>query len=174
MTNEWYSIARDKGWHDSDELGPDGTPSARQRLAWVALILTEWKEESDAEDDTEIWTIPESGKPDGVLSETVDIWIRCADTLGACGEPIEGPTAEPSLDPTCEFVISRPRTWFLGLAAECTRTGDHSGYAAALRAVMKRCEHWYNQDISPSFEEALAIKTAYNRTRSHRHGGKLA
>lgn len=150
-----------------DELGPDGTPSARQRLAWVALILTEWVELQDDVHACDIWRIA-NGKPVGAVSELVDIWIRCADTLGACGEPLEGAVAHHVSCVTDHIVYA------LGSAAESTRIGDHVRYAAYLRYAMSVVERTIQASGAISFEAALAAKEAYNRTRSQRHGGKLA
>lgn len=168
--NESYEIAKSKGWHDNDEMGPDGTPSARQRLAWVALILTEFGEYWDDECEDKAWKIEPNGKPIGYMSEIADIWIRCADTLGACGEPIDANES----DTESSGITSKSRIRILAHAAEFTRTGDHAKYASALRLLMRNCEGFNIRRSGITFEEALRVKTEYNKTRSHRHGGKLA
>lgn len=163
MTNEWYRNAYNKGFHDNDEMGPDGTPSPRQRLAWVALILTEWFEEQQDLLSGDVWSIDEKGKPVGAFSETIDIFIRCADTLGACGASLDGPALDLGTDNI---------NWYLATAAEATRSGEHSIYAQALRKVMDICRNTI-YDNAPDFDEALRLKTDYNRTRKRMHG-KLA
>lgn len=171
MTNQWHQMAVDKGWHDNDEMGPDGTPSARQRIVWAGLMLTEWVEA--IEDGGErIWRIS-NGKPVGVISEFVDVWIRGADTLGACAEPLDG---KGLLD---IFVSGAHICYCLGKAIEACRTGDWETYAQYIRGAMYHAKESAEcqsvlMTTGPTWDEALRLKTAYNATRSHRHGGKLA
>lgn len=182
LTNEYHELAKSKGWHDSDEMGPDGTPSARQRLAWIALVLTELKEAREAWGITNDppWYIASSGKPEGLLSEVVDIWIRCADTLGACGygnSDIVSTHQEDNADSylaTSLVAFLLDSAVLLGSSAECARTGDHVGYANNLLLAMGAAESYGGSLSRLSFAEAVATKHAYNAKRSQRHGGKLA
>jgi hypothetical protein len=62
------------------------------------------------------------------------------------------------------------------------RTGEYnqSGHAAALFLALiaelerERYEATSEEGKPPTMEELFALKDAFNRTRSHRHGGKLA
>lgn len=204
MTNEWHEIAKSKGWHDNMErdapaglglwlvrfldrlrrlITTRGKPTARQQLAWVALILTEWLEALDDARAQHYWHVEApSGKPIGLLSELADVWIRCADTLGALVADI------PNARRDRIFVhpqIADEIAYALGVAAEASRTGDSETYRQALGRVMYECEERAGNviarartaNVTPlpkSFDDAIAIKTAYNKTRSYRHGGKLA
>lgn len=204
MTNEWHEIAKTKGWHDNTErdapaglglwlvrflgrlirlITARGKPTARQQLTWVALILTEWIEALDDAMGGNIWGIdPPSGKPCGLISELVDIWIRCMDTLGAMGY---GEGHAKALAPKISDRVQDRIVYALGIAAEACRTGKTDYYVGALGAILKECEGRTTSqlglvrsrgatDLPKDFDEALRAKTEYNKTRSYRHGGKLA
>lgn len=178
MINESHEIAVSKGWHEGDEMGPDGTPSPRQRLAWIALALTEWVEDCDDCGNGLIWSYRADSKPIGRISELTDIIIRIEDTLGSCGEPLDGPTTIP---PGKSIPLKAdPIVYCLGQAAECCRTGNHAHFAAWLRVAIIEAQELImgirllSENKYPTATRAHDEKCAYNRTREHRHGGKLA
>lgn len=202
MTNEWYRNACDKGFHDNDERVPNkpwkatvvrwldtvrrwlckgGRPSPRQQLAWVALILTEWVEWQDDTLSGSAWFVTTGGKPCGLISELVDIWIRCVDTLGAMGCP---EATALSLAVRIPDQVQDRIIYAFGVAAEASRRGAYDVYVGALGSVMSDCERRVTQtlvtaratgatDLPKDFDEALRLKTDYNRTRKRMHG-KLA
>jgi hypothetical protein len=172
MDNIWHKMAVEKQWHINDEIGPDGTPSARQRITWSGLMLTEWAE-CEEEVGNRVWSIVD-GKPEGVISELVDIWIRGADTLGACGEPIEG---QALIRIVPEFTTNT--CYYIAKSIEVCRTGDWSSYAGWIRGAMRQSQFNFRCQVALmertiTWEDALRIKTEYNATRTARHGGKLA
>ena len=136
-------------------------PKEDTKLAWLALIFSE-KVEADQE---LAHYYVKDGKPEGKVVELVDVIIRAWDMIGACGwvcaeYPAHGFTIEGALAHVIEY----------------SRTG-HDVLA----------EDWLNHLIGAAFDAAESIgynremvvgliieKDAYNQTRSHRHGGKLA
>jgi hypothetical protein len=168
-----HATAVDRGWHESDELDANSHPTARQKLAWLALVTDEL-DEADAEEDA-LYYGPE-GKPEGKLIEIVDAMIRLLDMAGACGWRI----AIDGLDDPNDYDIAPTRSGLVG--AIRTGASNQESHAAALfLALIAELERERREDtdhemghVSPSMEELFAIKDAYNRTRPHRHGGKLA
>lgn len=180
MTNIYYENARDKGFHDEDTFGADGTPDARTRIVFAGLLTTEWREQKiDATSSSPEWWIREDGKPCGELSEWADVWIRCADSLGACSADLTGPKYDvdadrPKLGDCAAFI-----PWAVAIAVELARKGDHVGYAAVLRETMSyslwRMQLLLGRSSTPEHAalECIRIKHEYNKTRPRRHG-KLA
>lgn len=174
--NQYYENAFDKGFHEDDTFGPDGTPDARTRIVFAGLVTTEWREQRIDRTTGVVWgildeTSPAPGKPVGELSEWADIWIRCADSLGACGESLTGTERSPDVrnSVVCSLVAQ---------AIECARKGDNQKYAECLRGIMKYSALKMailslTTGSCPSALEAIAIKHAYNTTRPRKHG-KLA
>lgn len=192
--NKYHKNARDKGFHDNDMLDTFfELPTPIQRIAYCGLILSESPEIEEAlfvaaldEHAHDIglylyaWHVQPSGKPTGFLSEFVDVWIRCADVLGACHEALDGPVAELP-----EYLAGRKAEdaidKLLGLTVESARKGNLEEYAARIRLVMQLsregAEFWSKalrvSELVPSFDDAIEIKHQYNVTRPRKHG-KLA
>ena len=154
--NRWYLFALAEGQHDSDEYVSEGNPSHRQHLVWVAHLLVLWEKfKYDIHHTRPRWAKNTDGGFYGALSRVLDLWIGCADVLGACGETLEGPAAEP------DTFASDPWACLLGRAAAFA--GRRYPYAAALRGVMFQCSQWYNNQPNlnfdhPTFGAALGLK----------------
>lgn len=174
LQKQVHETAISKGWHEGDELGPDGKPTARQKLAWIALITDEL-DEYQAEDKP--FYEGHNGKPEGELVEIADAIIRLFDMAGACGVDIVGNLLDEDV---FEESISCART--LLVAAIRTGSEDQTRWMCTLFLALSGA---YNDAVSdaaeneegekfPSLEETIELKDTYNRTRSRRHGGKLA
>lgn len=168
-----HETAVAKGWHESDELDANGKPTARQKLAWLALVTDELDE---AANESDALYYGKNDKPEGRLIEIVDAMIRLLDMAGACGWCI---TIDDQDDPN-DYDIQQTRSGLVG--AIRTGSGNQGGHACALflaliAALESERREGADRDVghsAPTMEELFGIKDAYNRTRSHRHGGKLA
>jgi hypothetical protein len=187
-----HETAKSKGWHETDELEwpllarllPNWfrsmwftpRPTARQKLAWLALVTDELDEAALEEDA--LYT-GKAGKPEGVLIEMVDALIRIMDMAGACGWDMGDNNIEN--DYPFEYKLSECRSC---LVSEIRVNGERQEqYLAELFLavwalfIKARSDHSESEDGSPTFpdvEELILLKDSYNRGRSHRHGGKLA
>jgi hypothetical protein len=202
MTNKYYETAVSKGWHENDERSPtkpwkafvvrwldmlrrwltkDGPPTARQQLAWLSLIMTEWLEALDDAMDGIVWSVTENGKPEGLLSELADIYIRCQDTIGAMGGDAEKAKRNRAFIP--RQAVDKI-AYAVGAAAECCRAAQRDTYLEYLGAIMFECEvratNVLNEErrkdianLPTCWAEVVYLKAEYNKTRPWMHGGKL-
>lgn len=158
LQKEAYECAVEKGWHENDELGPDGKPTARQKLAWLALVTDEL-DESDAE--CRVMYTDSGGKPCGIAIEYADAIIRMADAASAIGYEL--------VCLECADDISAERS---ALVSDIRHgTDDAVRWSRLMRSIVESALSKFG---STSLYAAINAKTAYNRTRTHRHGGKLA
>lgn|SRR5512138_399990 len=181
--NQYYELMVEKGFHEDDTFGPDGTPDARTRIVFAGLITTEWREQRiDADSPRPVWWLDQNGKPCGELSEWADIWLRCADALGACREPLDGEEVNVEDDRALGGILCPDYVpWAVARAIESSRNGDRIQYAAVLRSIMRyslirmgQINLWCGGLTSPDPKRAIQLKHEYNATRTRRHGGKLA
>jgi hypothetical protein len=156
LAEEIHALAVEKGWWDGptrhcEELG--------------VLVATEFAEAVEAyrERGFSAWT-EDNGKPCGFASEIADAAIRCLDWIS-----VYGPMWEHG-----------KRQFLNGAALRCTfweRLADAIEHSCAVAPspwrVLGTC-----QAIAKAHEIDLVAeierKHEYNRTRPHRHGGKLA
>lgn len=175
-----HQTAIEKGWHTTDELGPDGLPTARQMLAWLSLVTDECDE---AAQETEL-QYEADGKPEGILVEYADAIIRIMDWAGACKwdvcwSPIDC-DYEDNVSGARNNLVNKIRTGdpgtalvlgelcsaiFCEFAAKCPADINHSD---------DDCYEDHLEACVPKLFEIIERKDAYNRTRSWRHQGKLA
>ena len=154
-----HATAVAKGWHESDELGPDGKPTARQKLAWFALVTDELDEAADESKSF----YSEGKKPCGELVEYADALIRLLDMATACGWTI--------IESTSGLPIRCYRT---ALVARIRVNGDEQSECAS-KLFCAILDEMYNLNGSAEEPEYyIKLKMDYNDTRPHRHGGKLA
>lgn len=186
LQKQVHATAVSKGWHESDELEwptvarlmPkwfrtmlfDPRPTARQKLAWLALVTDELDE---AAQETEFEYYVDS-KPCGILSEYADAVIRIFDMAEACGWHDIGSSFIPVEVPS----VSVARNGFMD-AVRAGRNYAPAQLAVLLAAIMKefvslRCGVPACLVSTSELFRMIEIKNDYNRTRSHRHGGKLA
>lgn len=181
-----HAIAVEHGWWDGGERSLDD-----QFNNFDAEIIEAWEEFRAGRKLDEIyyrtkdgvpWTQEEAKKfglntntmkPEGFTVELADLLIRIADTMGAYGWKMpEGHTPYPldGLNGVSGF-IRRIRQ---ELEYSCADSGDSeftnsSNLGTVVSAVLSFCEY-----RNLPLERALEEKTAYNRTRPYRHGGKIA
>ena len=146
LRDEVHALARSQGWYDRE----------RSAVEARVLIITEVAEAVEAYREAGLDGWYEGDKPCGVASELADVIIRALDWAGRRRAP-----AEPV--PSC--------------AGEDMWEGMACLVEAALRCAMDevigQALH-VGRLLSLDVEGAVLEKHAYNRTRPHRHGGKLA
>lgn len=101
-------------------------------------------------------------KPLGFPSEIADVAIRCADLLGHLGEPAwhaELPRRHYTPPTIITALMTLHRLAVKGDAANTLEVCIDHCYAIA-------------RLVGFELDDAIRIKHEYNRTRSHRHGGK--
>ncbi len=125
----------------------------------------------------------ESGyKPEGVVIELADAAIRIGDAAGAHDVELElsGDLRDYFVEHENDAAVLGQwicrTTWELSVAAGeaqcgCDGLSRNRHLTRALAAVC-RTARWLGI-TGEEFERAIEIKHAYNRTRPHRHGGKL-
>ena len=171
---EAYEIAVEKGWHESDELA-NGVPTARQKLHWLALITDELDEARIEIENGRFEKYYEHGvKPCGLTSEYADALVRIGDQCGACGWKLANDMAT--------FRSSKSVQYCRNTYVNAVRNGDLLAQNALMNDLFwSIVKEFYvitvTEGISGAFEELFSViaeKMAYNKTRSRRHGGKLA
>jgi len=165
---EAYETAVSKGWHESDELDANGHPTARQKLAWLALVTDELDEAVVERANGRFDTYYDlKGKPCGFHTEYADALIRIGDMCGACGWQLIDNSQAISF-------TSEARTRIV----ESIRCNNPDQKTLISKLFYSIVQHWTEtQSDALKLEkllEAIQVKMAYNKTRSHRHGGKLA
>jgi len=147
--DEVHTLARAKGWYDRERSDDEAR----------VLLLAELGEAVDAYREHGLKDWYEDGKPCGFASELADIIIRALDWAGACGED-----ATPTGPPCRGGLWHRLR--------ELGRTIDRAPMAAIIFEVFHLAHHL--GIMGPELEFVVHEKHEYNKTRPHRHGGKLA
>lgn len=114
-------------------------------------------------------------KPNGVIVELADAAIRIGDTSGRHNLML---TPESEIRELFKSYENDPPSfggWFCGICRELVLATEERTRAAEhlCCSVDKICRmaHWLGIS-GEEFERTIEIKHAYNRTRSHRHGGK--
>lgn len=169
LQREIYETNKSKGWHDEPLRDETGTCTTRV-LAKVALIHSELVE-AEAElyvHRLEIWYADEKpDKPEGWIVELADVVIRSIDTCAALGiEAVRVPDYRP-----CKRAYSLHS--YAAKATESARVGDYKTFQLALGGLICELER-DAQGASLDLWDAVRLKLDYNKTRPHKHGGKLA
>jgi hypothetical protein len=160
-----YKTAVAKGWHESDELDANGKPTARQKLAWLALVMNELDKASL--EGNELEYADEKSKPCGVISEYADAVIRILDMFGAIGCDTSA-----FLIPKEKGTVRQARSTYV----DAVRGGfawQNAQLAVLMFAIIDQLLAIHAVGINELHRVILA-KMAYNETRSARNGGKLA
>lgn len=120
-------------------------------------------------------------KPEGFFVELADLCIRLADTMGAYGWRYQ-PLPQSDIDQASRHQWDLPQLILtLHVCVGCLGIGDdgqigggwETGAARTASGVINLClvaTEYHGVDMLALCE----LKMAYNATRSHRHGGKLA
>lgn len=158
LQTDAHRIAVDKGWWD---------PPPSDDAVWcnfLAEVSEAWEEYRAGWPLADIRVV--GGKPEGFFVELADLVIRIADYVEAKGWEIgaEAVPATGSVATVCMCI-----TEHLMLADREEDSDKLTGLAFALGncfALAKR--HGVN------LRDVVRLKMDYNRTRPHRHGGKIA
>lgn len=174
LVEQSHSLAIEKGWWHGQDRSDVNVP-----LAKIALIHSElseaWREAEVGRFDT--WHRSD-GKPEGVAIELADAVIRAADLIGWLGHRLLDVAAvdyQPLAVQCLPFPVKQQEfRCFIDDATELIRDGDNFGAAQWLARFILEVEAGYRESWPGTLAEAIDIKHAYNKTRSRRHGGKLA
>lgn len=167
-----YDIATEKGWW----LGPERGISALTLLmhSEISEAIEEYRNHKGF---SEVWLEKET-KPCGIPIEIADFIIRIADLAGHRKYDLNEAPAEEV--PVTDFEEGLARaSYYVSLAWYAEQAPKHLTWAQshlsvgyllsrACKTALAVCET-YKIDI----EEAIRVKTAFNRSRPARHGGKL-
>lgn len=187
-----FETAKSKGWWD-DQLDGNEINMPKLYVAFPEKLALIHSEISEALEDYRvgklITTISSTGKPEGFYSELADVVIRIFDLLGAgancrlLGTYGRDPLLHSVLDllnpeeravirtETAPYVLNMMHDW-VGYASQSHRQHRPDWGAQELlfvvRIIMERCE---SQGVN--LWKEVEMKMAYNKTRTHRHGGKV-
>lgn len=178
---EAHATALEKGWHEGKERTID------RALSLVALLHSEvdevW-EELARKRPSLLFDVVE-GKPVGLLPELADVLIRLADAYAFFGWPFsETEIIEPAhiffkFSGTVAQEVCRLNAAIVrNITEPIRRTGRPTEQAVQVIVgivfdIAESTALNYAQK-QVGLLAAVEAKLAYNRTRTHRHGGKLA
>jgi len=181
LQREVYTIAASKGWHDDPlcevKARPGAAPEGVQAdrvLAKLALIHSELSEALDENDAGrfDVWySTDKPAKPEGFVVEIADACIRAMDTCEALGLNLGSAIGLEVEAGTQADMSSLHR--FVSQAVEAARVGNYDGFVCALSGLLLGCFAACS-NFGLDLDAAIRLKIEYNRTRPHRHGGKLA
>jgi hypothetical protein len=174
---ESFNIATEKGWHESERSLSAITLLMQSEIAEAVEEYRKhkgvneiWYEVHKEGSEVSISTIRESGgKPCGIPIEIADMVIRVADYCGSKGYNLEL-SYDKSIEPAhiYDFEEWLARINFtISQAWANTLPGTEFWLALAVKYAFRTASAC-NIDLWAVLDE----KAAYNRTRSHRHGGK--
>lgn len=162
-----YETSEEKGWHDDLLRDKNGNLHTAQLLALLHLAESEISE-SELED--ELFYVGQYGKPEGWIIELADVVIRLCDTRQVLGfetsVEVGGPMQNRKLHHSIYRIgdVARVQPVTSPLIDDKIKVAISDVYAEARKFCVK-CD---------KFEHFIAIKQEYNKTRTRRHGGKLA
>jgi NTP pyrophosphatase (non-canonical NTP hydrolase) len=177
LSAESYRIAKEHGWHDEERSISALTLLMQSEVAEVIEeyrnnkgIGEVWYEIHHEVDGVHYSTKGGPGnKPCGIPVEIADLVIRIADYCGKCSIDLELNCAKsPEPEHTLDFEEWLAR---INYALSQAWAGNVPGIAFWLGLATKyafRTAKTYDIDLWAVIEE----KTAFNKTRSYRHGGK--
>lgn len=182
IRDEAYAIAKSKGWHP-----PDDPATAEDRIALMISELSEALEEyrrnvdpklvyfADAKpDDVSLLDWCAAGhKPEGIGIEFADVIIRIGDFAGRHDLDFEDAALTPADGVWHKSFGSR----FCEIARTLLMVSDYCdddlivGTRHFFCHAAQRVAAWADS-LGIDLEECIRLKTAFNRTRPERHGGK--
>lgn len=192
LIHDCYETSKSKGWWD-DQLNGNEISSPKLYLVIPEKLSLIHSEISEALEDYRVGkmttAVSPTGKPEGFYSELADVVIRIFDLLGAganchqLGAYERDPLLHSVLDllnpeeravirtETTPYVLNMMHDW-VSLASHAHQQKSPEWGAQELlfvvRIIMERCE---SQGVHLWSE--VEQKMAYNKTRTHRHGGKV-
>ncbi len=197
-----FQTACEKGWWDDCLVNDQLILLKVQALVEekVALVHSELSEALEDYRIGKMDTIyrADDGKPEGFGSELSDVCIRWWDLLGALGKSSNSIASDWSMEryyegePIDELIrranARKSTAWWPGVSAPSAICRLHRGVAETLSAVtlgdggqmysqraMESSLHEvlaYGHSLGYNMGREIEVKQAFNRTRTHRHGGK--
>lgn len=166
LRDEVHATAVSKGWWDKDP----------ENSELLFLIITELAEAfEDYRNGKPLDVIEYEGeKPTGFPTELADAYIRILDYCGGRNISIQSWYDTP-YTPTLPMNLGAA---FLTLSGKLSvimdfiATGSKPSVSLCLAEVLKGIEEIARRS-NVDLQDVIKIKVAYNKTRSHRHGGKL-
>jgi hypothetical protein len=163
-----HATAREKGWWDGD-INEDGhiMPLNEERIneIWCnfhAEVSEAW--ECYRANDMNIRTTGE-GKLEGFPIELADIVIRMFDFLGAFGGDYSYYPYKFDAGTIPDFISQMHEAIVL--------VRNHYELGHQIAVIVSKIVQFCERKNIP-LEQAIIAKMAYNKTRSYRHGGKVA
>ena len=187
LQKDAHTISKDLGWWDDERTFGDLIALVHSELsealeAYRERRLESWETVTPILID-DIYSGAAIRKPEGVASELADVVIRVADMAEHYGVDVnresEGLIYDLLLIEACDQAKSFG-DWIALSHAFAAQTAlvftgwngvvEHvwAGELAAVLYIIRRMAAHYGIDL----DAAIETKMAYNRTRSHRHGGK--
>jgi NTP pyrophosphatase (non-canonical NTP hydrolase) len=174
---ESYKIAKEHGWHDEERSISAITLLMQSEVAEIVEEYRKhkglgeiWYEVHHETDGCHYTTIGKPGdKPCGIPVEIADLVIRIADYCGKCGINLElSCHGSPEPEHTADFEEWLARiNYALSQAWARSIPGTEFWLGVATKLAFRTAKYC-NIDLWVVIDE----KTAFNRTRPYRHGGK--
>lgn len=166
LQKQSYELAKEKGWHDQE----------RSPLEFYMLIVSEIAEateEARKEYSQPVWRNFPDGKPEGELIELADAVIRIADYAESRGVKLSDEWSGNEMK-----ITGNPLDMHMVFVMEISDGAHYSIFENEHAEISKlnNTIHYiiaYCKSRGWDLEEAIRIKHEYNKTRPHRHGGKL-
>lgn len=164
LQKEIYSINKANGWHDK-------VPSKLEQHALFHTEITEAYNELIV-GRLETW-YQEDGKPEGFYTELADVVIRILDyfSLDNLTYSSEQPLLEIVPDNEIGMILFAHET--ISLATEYVRTNKQTYEMIELTKLIYTIQVYLALRHQEHLSYHIKEKIAYNKTRGHRHGGKV-
>lgn len=195
IQREAYANAVEKGWHKyplceieaADTVGGKAEYHVIHHdrvLAELALVHTELTEAQDCLDYHDlVLRFDDNGKPEGFAAEAADVVIRLGNLCGAlaqvdperfnlrCTDLSGYSHSLVSVDALDRRMLTIRK--HVDRATEHARVNNWYDFVFSLNAVVQDIAI-VCASVGVDLPGAITAKMAYNKTRSHRHGGKSA
>lgn len=167
LQKEIFEVNKANGWHDK-------MPSKLEQHALFHTEITEAYNEYIA-GKLETWYQPD-GKPEGFYTELADVVIRILDYFSLEWYNVEEfePADTDVLENIDEYAFLLHIHSVVSSASESVRKNNTEiTEMNILFDVIGLIDQWLIVECSNRLTDLITEKIAYNKTRGHRHGGKV-